>query len=81
MNNLGDYLRKKAQKLDLGRADDLIAVQKQLDDWYPGKCRAQKIINNKLTIITTSSSVANELRFKTKELLALAQDATKVIIR
>lgn len=81
MNNLGDYLHKKAQKLDLGRADDLTKIQQQLDEWYPGKCRAQKITNGKLTIITTSSSVANELRFKNGELLALGSDITKVIIR
>lgn len=81
MNNLGDYLDKKAQKLDLGRADDLTKVQALLDEWYPGKVRAQKIHNGKLTIITTSSSLANELRFKTKELQNISQDITRIIIR
>lgn len=81
MNNLGDYLNKKAQSLDLGRADDLENIQKLLDIWYPGKVRAQKITNGKLTIVTTSSSVANELRFKTNELLAVGTDITKIIIR
>lgn len=81
MNNLGDYLDKKAQKLDLGRADALTQVQTLLDSWYPGKVRAQSINNSKLTLITTSSSVANELRFKTPELMALSSDITKVIIR
>lgn len=81
MNNLADYLGKKADSLDLSRGDDLIKVQKLLDSWYPGKCRAQKIHNSKLTITTTSSSVANDLRFKTHQLLEVATDATKVIIR
>jgi hypothetical protein len=81
MNNLGDYLDKKAQKLDLGRADDLVSIQKLLDEWYPGKVRAQKITNGKLTLVTTSSSVANELRFKTQELIVVGRDITKVIIR
>ena len=81
MNNLGDYLNKKAQKLDLGRADDLIRIQELLDKWYPGKARAQKITNGKLTIITTSSSVANELRFKSNKLLTITQDVNKIIIR
>ena len=81
MNNLGDYLEKKAQKLDLGRGDELVQVQKMLDDWYPGKVRAQSLNNGKLTIVTTSSSLANELRFKTDDLKALSSDITKVIIR
>lgn len=81
MNNLGDYLDKKAQKLELGRGDELAEVQKLLDSWYPDKCRAQKLNNGKLTIITISSSVANELRFKTKTILENHPDVIKVIIR
>ncbi len=81
MNNLGDYLEKKAQKLDLGRGDELVQVQKLLDKWYPGKVRAQSLNNGKLTIVTTSSSLSNELRFKTDDLKALSSDITKVIIR
>ncbi len=81
MNNLGDYLDKKAQKLDLGRGDGLAQVQNLLDEWYPGKVRAQKIHQGKLTIVTTSSSVANELRFKSDQLMAVSADITKVIIR
>lgn len=81
MNNLGEYLGKKAQNLDLGRGDDLAQVQKLLDEWYPGKVHAQSLNKGKLTIVTTSSSLANELRFKTNELLAVSSDITKVIIR
>lgn len=81
MNNLGDYLNKKAQKLDLGRGDDLVTIQAVLDEWYPGKVKAHKIQNGKLTVVTTSSSVANELRFKAQELLAKNPEITKVIIR
>jgi len=64
MNNLGDYLEKKQQQLDLGRGDELAQIQTLLEGWYPGKCRAQSLNDGKLTIKTTSSSVANELRFK-----------------
>lgn len=81
MNNLGDYLEKRVQQLDLGRADDLVAIQKQLDSWYPGKARAQKLHEGKLTISTTSSSVASELRFKQEQIKALNTDIVKVIIR
>ena len=81
MNNLGGYLEKKAQKLDLGRGDELAQVQNLLDKWYPGKVRAQSLNKGKLMIVTTSSSVANELRFKNNELLAISSDITKVIIR
>ena len=81
MNNLGDYLGKKAQQLDLGRGDELVIIQKQLDDWYPGKVKAQKIHNGKLTLITTSSSVANELRFKSEQLIKHDNGITKVVIR
>lgn len=81
MNNLGDYLDKKAQKLDLGRGDDLSRAQALLDEWYPGKVRAQSLNNGKLVVVTMSSSLANELRFKNNELLAISSDITKVIIR
>lgn len=80
MNNLGDYLDKKAQKLDLGRADSLLQIQTMLDAWYPGRAKAQKIVNGKLTIITTSSSVANELRFKTNILISNA-DIKSIVIK
>lgn len=81
MNNLGDYLDKKAQKLDLGRADDLTKVQALLDEWYPGKVRAQSLNNGKLTLVTVSSSIANELRFKQDQIKVVASDITKIIIR
>ena len=81
MNNLGDYLGKKAQQLDLGRQGDLARVQSLLDDWYPGKVKAQSLNKGKLTVVTTSSSVANELRFKTAQIQQASPDINKVIIR
>lgn len=80
MNNLGDYLEKKTQQLDLGRAGDLVAIQKQLDDWYPGKARAKSLNDGKLVIATMSSSVANELRFKQEQIKALNSDIQKIIL-
>jgi len=81
MNNLGDYLDKRMQQLDLDRAGDLAVIQKQLDAWYPGKVRAQKLYEGKLTISTTSSSVASELRFKQEQIKALNPEIQKVVIR
>ncbi len=81
MNNLGDYLNKKSQQLDLGRGDELAQIQQIVDAWYPGKVRAQSLNNGRLTLITTSSSVANDLRFKSQQLQAKFSDITKVIIR
>lgn len=81
MNNLGDYLDKKSQQLDLGRQDELHKVQAQLEVWFPGKARAQKLMDGKLTISTTSSSVANELRFKQEAIKQLLPDIKKIIIR
>lgn len=81
MNNLGDYLDKRLKDLDMSRADDLAQIQKLLDEWYPGKCRAQKLQDGKLTISTTSSSVANELRFKQNEIISFCPTVEKVIIR
>lgn len=80
MNNLGDYLHKRTEQLDLGRADELAQVQTQLDIWYPGKVRAQSLNKGKLTLVTTSSSVANELRFKTQQLREKHPSIAKVII-
>lgn len=81
MNNLGDYLDKKAQKLDLGRADDLGEVQKLLEKWYPGKVKAQSLNKGTLRLVTTSSSVANELRFRQQEILAVVPGVKKIILR
>jgi len=80
MNNLGDYLDKRMQQLDLDRAGDLAVIQKQLDVWYPGKARAQKLHEGKLTISTSSSSVASELRFKQEEIRTLNKAIKKIII-
>lgn len=80
MNNLGDYLDKKAEQLDLGRVDELTQVQKMLDEWYPGKCRAQSLNRGVLRIKVTSSSVANELRFKADYIISSTNDVSKIVI-
>lgn len=79
MNNLGDYLNKKTQELDLGREDALADIQAKLDAKYPGKARAKKIQNNVLYIQTTSSSVASELRFSKDQYLS--EEIKKIVIR
>ncbi len=79
MNNLGDYLDKKAQKLDLSRADELIRVQALLENKYPNKAHATKIKNKTLYIKTMSSSVATELRFDKARYLS--DQIEKIVIR
>lgn len=79
MNNLGDYLDKKMQELDLERGDILFRIQVELDKKYPGKTRVKKIHNKVLYIQTTSSSVASELRFSKDHYLS--DEIEKVVIR
>lgn len=79
MNNLGDYLNKKTQQLDLGRGDELTRVQALLEAKYPGKVHAKKIQNKVLYIQTTSSSVANELRFDKERYMSA--EIEQIVIR
>ena len=81
MNNLGDYLNKKAEQLDLGRDDELAKIQQQLDEWFPGMARAKSLNKGVLRIQVTSSSVANELRFKTNQIKEIDQSINRVVIR
>lgn len=63
MNNLGDYLKKRADELGMDRADQLADIQAYLDSIYPGQCRVVSLNKGVLKITTPNSSVASELRF------------------
>lgn len=80
MNNLGDYLEKKSEQLDLGRQEDLAAIQATLDAWYPGKAKAKSFKDGRLLITAQSASVAGELRFKTTYLQNKHTYIKKVVI-
>lgn len=68
-NNLGDYLQRKAAKLDLGRGDDLALIQDYLESLYPGKTRATGLQKGVLTIRCSSSAVMSELRLRQVEIV------------
>ncbi len=62
--NLGDYLRQKAEHLDVGRADTLVVAQSELDRLYPGQTKAIGLHQGKLRVITPSASIASDLRMR-----------------
>lgn len=66
-----DYFAKKRQQLGMDRGDILVAIQTTLDTWYPGYTRAKRLHQGVLRVVTTSSSVASELRLRQAELLGL----------
>lgn len=64
-----DYLAKRAQDLDIGRADALGCIQALLDGLYPGLARAVSLHEEALKIVTPSAAVASELRLRQVQLL------------
>ncbi len=69
MDGTGDYLKKRAQELDLGRGEALEAIQAHLDGIYPGQVRALSLKDGILRLTTVSAAVASELRLRQVELL------------
>ena len=70
------YLKKKAQDLDLDRADVLVAIQALLDKNYPAKTKAKSLNAGVLKIITSSAAVASELRLRQAELIKQFTETT-----
>ncbi len=70
------YLKKKAQDLDLERADVLVAIQALLDKNYPAKTKAKSLNEGVLKIITASAAVAGELRLRQAELIKQFTETT-----
>ncbi|HSX41107.1 MAG TPA: hypothetical protein VLF21_00510 [Candidatus Saccharimonadales bacterium] len=77
---MNDYLKKRAQQLNLGRADQLAEIQIQLDRWYPGQCRAASLNDGVLKITTPNASAASDLRMRQSEILS-PPDVKKVVIQ
>jgi hypothetical protein len=72
MNDMHDYLQKRATELDLGRGAQLAAIQAYLDELYPGHCRAVSLNDGVLKLTTPNASVASELRLRQVEIMAAA---------
>lgn len=79
-DDTGDYLKKRARELNLGRADLLSEVQAWLDKEYPGKARAVSLNNSALKIITPSASVAGDLRLRQGEVIVLKKEIERLVI-
>ena len=69
--NLGEYLRDKADELDVGRADALQIIQIELERRYPEKTRALALHQGKLRVITPNASVAGDLRLRQLDFLEI----------
>jgi hypothetical protein len=65
-----DYFERKRRQLGLDRADTLAVVQTWLDAHYPGQARAKSLHQGVLKLVTSSASVASDLRLRQLELLA-----------
>lgn len=71
MQRLSDDLwRKKATQLGLGRGQALVDIQARLERLFPGRVRAHSLNHGNLRIVTSSASVASELRLQQTRLLA-----------
>jgi hypothetical protein len=80
LEGMNSYLQKKAQQLGLERSGQLAQIQDQLDELFPGQCRALSLNNGQLRVATHSSSVASELRFRQPQLLQKFSWVKKIVI-
>lgn len=77
MSDLTNHLRKRAQELDLGRAEALKQTQDLLDHLWPEQTRAISLNGGVLKIITPTAAVASELRLRQIQLLEQIQGKLK----
>ncbi len=75
------YFDRKRRQLGMDRADTLSSVQGRLEEMYPGSCRARQLHQGTLMIVTASSLVAGEPRWRQEELLAYAQQLDVSVVR
>ena len=76
------YLARKAQQLDLERAEALKMIQSILEEEFPGKVRAKSLNEGVLKVITPSAAVASELRLRQQDLIVkCVQTSTRPIHR
>lgn len=80
LSGIGDQLARRRAELDLGREDQLGAIQRILDIWYPGGVRAQSLHQGVLRLVAGNSSIASELRMRHTELTALGPVIKRIAI-
>jgi hypothetical protein len=73
MESTGDYLKKRAQELNLDRGLVLKDIQKLLDRLYAGQTRVLSLNDGVLKVATPNASVASELRWGQSQLLLKLQ--------
>lgn len=73
-----DYLKRKAQQLNLGRAEALDAATEMLNGLYPGQIRVMSLNDGVLKIMTPSAAVASEIRLRQVELIGKLQTYAEV---
>lgn len=81
MDDMGDYLQKRAGQLNLGRAGQLAGIQAWLDHEYPGQARAVSMNDGVLKIITYNSPLASELSMRRVEITALNTTVKRINIQ
>ena len=75
---IGDHFARKRTELGMDRESTLTQVQAVLEGWYPGLTRAKKLHQGILRVVTSSASVAGDLRMRQAELLELVPDLEDV---
>ena len=71
-----NYLAKRAQQLNLGRAEDLQRIQRALEALWPAQTRAVSLNDGVLRVLTPNASVASELRLRQIEVLSKLRAAS-----
>jgi hypothetical protein len=66
-----DYFAQRRKELGMDRGDELVRIQKILDEWYPGMLRAKKLHQGVLSLVAFNAPVASEIRMRQVEFLEL----------
>ena len=66
-----DYFAQRRAELGMDRGEELVRIQKILDDWYPGMLRAKKYHQGVLSVVAFNAPVASEIRMRQVEFLGL----------
>lgn len=75
------YFDRKRRQLGMDRMDTLATIQVRLEEMYPGSCRARQVHQGTLMIVTASSLVAGELRWRQEELLTYVRAVDGTVVR
>ena len=64
---------QRRAELGMDRGNELVRIQKILDDWYPGMLRAKKLHQGVLSLVAFNAPVASEIRMRQVEFLGLVR--------